>query len=67
MKTHNFGDEIWHEVPADQVDDWDKFHRYVAAYLLTHGIQKATALIGIEGQDWTLSIDLKRIPREQIN
>lgn len=67
MKTHILGDEIWHEVPADQVDDWDKFYRYVTAYLLKHGIQKATALVGIDGENWTVGLELRRLTPEQIN
>jgi hypothetical protein len=67
MKTHLIDNQEWHEVPKDQVEEWDKFHRYIAAYLLKHGIQKATALLEIEGQAWTISVDLKHLPPEQIN
>lgn len=67
MKTHTLGDEVWHEVPADQVDDWDKFYRYTTAYLLKHGIQKAAAYIEVDGEKWMVTLELKRIFPEQIN
>lgn len=67
MKTHILGDEQWHEVPEDEVEEWDEFHRNLAAYLLKHGIQKATALLELDGEAWTVLIELKRLPPEQIN
>lgn len=67
MKTHFLGNEQWHEVPPDQVDDWDKFYRYVTAYLLKHGIQKASAMLQIDGDAWTVLMELKHLPPEQIN
>jgi Na+-transporting NADH:ubiquinone oxidoreductase subunit NqrF len=67
MKTHLIDNLEWHEVPREQVEDWDKFHRYVTAFLLKHGIQKATALVQIAGESWTISMDLKRLRPEQIN
>ena len=67
MKTHLLDNLEWHEVPEDQIDAWDKFHRDVAAYLLGHGIQKASALLELDGEAWTILIELKRLPPEQIN
>ena len=57
----------WEQVPKDQVEDWDKFCRYVSSYLLARNIYKAAALIALEGERWTVSIDLKPLPVEQIN
>jgi hypothetical protein len=54
----------WQTIPPEQSAEWDDFYRAIAAHLFGHCVQKAAAVVSLDGQDWLLSLDLKLLQKE---
>jgi len=55
----------WQDVPPEQAAEWDDFYRAIAAHLFGHCVQKAAAVVSLDGQDWLLSLDMKLLHKKE--